>query len=195
MARIKGPSTNEVLRIRNKSGRFTKFKSDRDLFFYYYNTKTKKSRPIFKDKKKNAQPRRLTSRQLKFITAQRRSRFQSRTLNSTTFKINSKSYIIHQVAKHSPQIMKMLKPYQKKQKITYVYADVKVSDGSMTRSPMLAIGKTWNRDEITKGIAVDLIINQLQAANYRMSPKANDKYQGKKHTRSAVVTVAVAEFE
>lgn len=193
MAKIKGPLKNEVLRVRNKSGRFAKAKSDRDLLYFYYNTKTKRSRPIFKDKKGKPQPRRITARQLKFITAKRVSRFQSRKLRSITFTINSKSYVMHQVYARRKEIMGLIRPYLKKRSMVFLYTDIQTPDGALARSPMLSVGRNYDSTDTLNAIAVELILNQLQASNYRMSPKLeNNRFQGKKHTRKATVTLSVA---
>ena len=196
MARIRGPLKNERLVIKNKSGRFTKFKSDRDLFFYYYDStkpKGKRYRPLFKTKKKGLpQARRLSALQLKFITAKRTSRRGATLVDSVTIKIHSRDYIINQLLEKKTKIMGLIRPFQRKQKITFVYCDVKTSDGSEYRSPMLAIGSDWSSEQVLKTIAIELIINTLSAQSVRMSPKR--KKCPKKHQWSALVRIAVAKF-
>lgn len=113
-------------------------------------------------------------------------------MNSITFKIHSRDYIINQLFKIEPKIMRLIRPYQRRQKVTWVYCDVNTSDGSFFRSPMLGIGQDWNSEQIIKTIAVELIINTLSAQSVRMSPKKNQK--AKKHQRSANVRLAVARL-
>jgi len=177
--------------VKNKAGKFTKFKSDRKLYFYVKDKKGK-LRPLYKDKK----PRRLTSTQFRILGAEKNKLPTAEIRDYFTFTIVSEQMIIDQVAKHGVHIMKMIKLQLKSTKTALLHVRVKFRDGTNVISAELAVTKDWTRENIVKAIAKLLIVDVIQSINYRFSPKkySNRKNDKRPRKNKAEVTLYVARY-
>ena len=198
--RISGLKPSERLVVRSAKGRFAKFKSDRKMIFevrdrksgkitrYLNNTDRKTKKPI---------PRRFTSFQLKFLTAERTRKLQVREVRQVSIEVNSRSPVIEQLEKKGGPIIRMIRSHLRKEDSVSVYADLSTSMGERFRSPMVIIGQRWSDEQILKAIALEMVVNQLRSLGIRMSPKKyarSDKEAKRRQIKKGNLTVYVAKF-
>lgn len=207
-SKILGLKPGESVRYRSpKTGRLTKFKSDRKLIAEVW-TKTKtgknkgklrKARTLNrKDKKtKKVIPQKFSRFQVKFLTAKRTAGVRPRQARSVTVTLNSRSPIIDQLTRKGRPIINLVRSYLKREDSVLVYADIKTEQYGVFRSLQLVIGKSYRDDEIIKSIAIELIINPVRDNALRISPKKyakSERQRERNEVKKAEVTISVAKY-
>lgn len=198
--KIAGLKRTERVVVRTAKGRFTKFKSDRKLLFEVRDKKSGKFVRYLNrlDRKtKKPVPQRLSSFQLKFLTAHRSREIKPRTVNQVTVTVSSRKRIVDQLMAKKDPIIKMVRNALRREDMVSIYADLSTDFGEKFRSAMVVIGKRWTDWEIINAIAIEMIVNPVRDQSLRMSPKKyarNEKEANRREIKKAKVTVYVAKF-
>lgn len=197
--KISGLQNGERVVVRTAKGRFTKFKSDRKLVFEVRDKKGKFVRFLNRTDRKTRKPipQKLSSFQMRFLTAKRTRQVKVRQVRQVSIMVNSRTPIIEHLLKKGAPIIKMVRAHLRTEKAVLIYADLSTDFGEIFRSPMVVVGKRWRDDEILKAIAIEMIVNPVREQSLRMSPKKyarSDKERDRREIKKAKVTVYVAKF-
>jgi len=210
--------TKQFTRARLQSGRYTKFKSGRNLIFEVWETKLvpqrykrgpKKGRvntkkPKIKkqkfvrylnqlDKKKNPIPRSYTAVQYRFLTIKknRQPRVVDPFASSVTIEFNNRALILDQLLMKKGDA---LKNYIRKFKVDLLElrAAILTDRGDQFYSPGIVIAPSTPWPQQAQIIAMNIIIGPMTDQSIRMSPK---KFQKNKRNQMKQIWVTFTAFK
>lgn len=201
----------QYVRVRLQSGKFTKFRSGRNLIFEIVekkiplgrNGKPKKgAKPKLavvgymnkvNKKTKKPEPRSYTAVQFRFLSTKvtRRSVKPKALASSVTIRFNNRSLIVDQLLmKKGEPLKKLIRSF--KLPLVTVYSRLFTSRGDQLAGPGVVVAPSSPWEQTAKIIAMNLVFGPLQESAIRMSPK---KYQKEKtnQMRWVDVTFTVSE--